>query len=232
MNIKFDKKRMIEDEMDLKSKGALRRYAVDFELSFLRKQPDIARSLRFLHSAKSKESEAAKNKNSGTVFEVAMPFTVAVLGRSKTLFDHVMASKHILDEYESKQCVFTMVSLLDFCCRFEGDAKDRSMRFDHGLNIQLHHYQRQSLRWMVEEERDPIGFYRHFYRKGFFNDDSAFLYSAVFEKMLVNDSPHVAHGGFLCEEMVCYLHSGYSSYSLCCTLCCCMAPCCHLVDRK
>lgn len=149
---------------DIRS-GPPKRYTADFAVSFTRKRPDIVRSLRLLHS-KEDGADQSKTKKNNTVFEVDTPFTVALLGRSPALFRFVAKSKDILNEFVSKQHVFSMLSLLDFSCKFQSDAADRAFDIDYKLNVQLHRYQVQSLRWMVDEERDPIGFYRHFYEKG------------------------------------------------------------------
>ena len=85
--------------------------------------------------------------------------------------------------------------------KYKITAKNNNESYEHGLNVCLHDYQLQSLQWMIDEENDSIGFYRHFYKKGMFADDSSFFYSAIFNEMMINESLPVAHGGFLCEEM-------------------------------
>merc|ERR1712048_1544960 len=58
----------------------------------------------------------------------------------------------ILSRYKKKGHSFTMQSLLDFTCRYSHDPDDRNDNYNHGLNVTLHHYQLQSLQWMMEEE--------------------------------------------------------------------------------
>ena len=125
-----------------------------------------------------------------------------------------MERKDILEEYEAKKHVFSLVSLLDFCCRFKYDESDKDENYRHGLDVVLHQYQLQSLRWMMEEENDPIGFHRHFYKVGQFEDGTPFHYSALFKRIVVDGKVPVVHGGFLCEEMVCSLCSCLQGPSL------------------
>ena len=141
------------------------------------------------------------HQDASSAFTVDTPYTIALLGGSKALFDDVMRTKNVLAEYERKGHKLTMVSLLDFTCRYTSSAADRSATFEHGLNVQLHPYQRQSLRWMLDEEQHDVGFYRHFFAEGRFADDSPFWFSAMLDRLIVDGELPRAHGGFLCEEM-------------------------------
>ena len=109
-------KRIVEYQMKDVPKGPPKRYTADFTVSFTRKRPDIARSLFMLHSKKDGDAQSKKKKNH-SMFEVDVPFTVAVMGRSRALFEFVMKSKDILTEFRAKKHVFSMLSLLDFACK-------------------------------------------------------------------------------------------------------------------
>ena len=141
----------------------------------------------------------SRHSISKRTFNVDTPYTLALLGRSKALFEAVKHTKNAFVDFQRKKHQMTMVSLLDFACRFEYDAKDAN--FDHGLNVDLHAYQVQSLRWMIDEERHEVGFYRHFFAKGRFADDSPFWLSAMLGRLIVGGELPRVHGGILCEEM-------------------------------
>merc|ERR1712129_575913 len=96
----------------------------------------------------------------------------------------------------------TLMDLLNIALRneYKVDGTNDDETYNHGLNVVLHDYQLQSLQWMIDEENDPIGFYRHFYKKGNFADGSQFYYSITSDKLILSGSLPLAHGGFLCEE--------------------------------
>merc|ERR1712228_1144344 len=134
-----------------------------------------------------------------TSFECDMPYTIMLCG-SDQFHNDILNTITIGSKYKNE---YSLMGLLDFAQRneYKVTAKNNNESFNHGLNVSLHDYQLQSLQWMIDEENDPLGFYRHFYKKGKFADKSSFLYSATLNNLIVNESLPVAHGGFLCEEM-------------------------------
>ena len=70
-----------------------------------------------------------------------------------------------------------------------------------GLTVQLHPYQRQSLRFMLDNERGEGGHRRHFWVPFRTPSGFAFWYSPVFLRACV-DVPPAPWGGILAEEMV------------------------------
>merc|ERR1712129_634826 len=105
----------------------------------------------------------------------------------------------------------TLMDLLNIALRneYKVDGTNDDETYNHGLNVVLHDYQLQSLQWMIDEENDPIGFYRHFYKKGNFADRTPFYYSTLFRILTVNQPLPMVHGGFLCEEMARQACSGF-----------------------
>eukprot|EP01083_Nonionella_stella_P316145 1144777_1 len=166
------------------------KFCVEFEIAFKRKRMGYQSNLLLL-----------RNRKEPTSFTTESPYIVALLGGSKALAEEIMNYKRLIEEYSEKKHIYSMVSLLDFACRFDYDVGDTNANYPHELNIELHQYQLQSLRWMMNEENDEIGFYRHLFKKGRFADRSTFYYSALFDEIVINDSLPVVHGGFLCEEM-------------------------------
>ena len=61
--------------------------------------------------------------------------------------------------------------LLEFSCRMKTTAEEEKQMekypdLNHGLyKIELKDYQRQSIHWMITEERSRGGIYRHFFTK-------------------------------------------------------------------
>ena len=70
-----------------------------------------------------------------------------------------------------------------------------------GLTVQLHPYQRQSLRFMLDNERGEGGHRRHFWVPFRTPSGFAFWYSPVFLRACV-DVPPAPWGGILAEQMV------------------------------
>ena len=112
-----------------------RKYKLEFEIAFKRK---------------------INYKSKSFLLPFEMSNTIAFLGRSKKLYKNIMEKKQINQEYTNRKCVHSMVSLLDFSCRFEYDINDNNDNYVHRLNVSLHQYQLQSLRWMIDEENDEI----------------------------------------------------------------------------
>lgn len=71
-----------------------------------------------------------------------------------------------------------------------------------GLNVEMRHYQRQSLSFMLEREKDPGGFRGTFWVP--LSDpagQSVVWYSPTWN-LAVNNLPPMPAGGFLAEDMV------------------------------
>ena len=140
-----------------------------------------------------------------TSFNITNPLCVAAFSQSEVLKAETVKCTNVLHEYESKGHSFSMASLLDFSCRYSHDEGDRSDNYNHGLNVTLHSYQLQSLRWMLEEENHSIGFHRHLYREGQFGGENGgsipFIFSPIMNRLIFSGTVPVAHGGLLCEEM-------------------------------
>eukprot|EP01083_Nonionella_stella_P099840 280884_1 len=109
-----------------------------------------------------------------------------------------MEHKHM----KAKGHTYTMTSLLDGACRdmYEISNSNNNQSYNHGLNVILHPYQLQSLNYMMEEGNHEVGFYRHFFEEGTFQDNTTFRYSAVFRTLVLDESSIIVHGVFLCEE--------------------------------
>ena len=133
-------------------------------------------------------------------FDVNCSHLIALLSKSQKLLSECIECENILKKYKQNND-YSLVSLLDFACRYKSDGDDTNNDYNHGLNISLYQYQLQSLKWMINEENHEIGFYRHLYQKGKFMDNTPFWYSPIFKKLIINEDLPKAHGGLLCEEM-------------------------------
>ena len=163
------------------------------------------------------KNQFPRKKGSITV-QVRTPMALAVFGGSADLARHCMKwsartngygdvnpLRHpYSDRFQQRKLDYSLCGLLNFCCREKADINPDPNGQDqeaYGLNVTLHPFQLQTLQWMVAEERDTIGFHRHFYEKGKFEDETPFWYSAITHNLVINGHPPVAHGGLLCEEM-------------------------------
>lgn len=72
-----------------------------------------------------------------------------------------------------------------------------------GLTVQLHPYQRQSLRFMLDNESGDGGHRRHFWIPFKTPSGFTFWWSPLFQRACKEVAP-CPWGGFLAEEMVCY----------------------------
>eukprot|EP01083_Nonionella_stella_P117644 350837_1 len=155
------------------------------------------------YSVKFKVAFHRRNSSSMSL-KCDIPYTIALLGGSKDLLRNIMATIKMEEKHtKQKGHTFTMTSLLDVACRdkYKISNRNNNQSYNHGLNVSLHPYQLQSLNYMMEEENDAVGFYRHFFEEGTFQDNTSFRYSAVFRTLVLDESSLIAHGGFLCEEM-------------------------------
>eukprot|EP00495_Collosphaeridae_sp_1-RS-2012_P006625 TRINITY_DN622_c0_g2_i3.p1 TRINITY_DN622_c0_g2~~TRINITY_DN622_c0_g2_i3.p1 ORF type:complete len:321 (+),score=62.33 TRINITY_DN622_c0_g2_i3:26-964(+) len=129
---------------------------------------------------------------------------------SKELQERVTESDKLQDLWAERKAIRGFKSnldgLLEFSCRMnttkeEEKQMERYPDMNHGLyKIILKDYQRQTIHWMIKEERSKGGMYRHFFTKSRFEDNSPYWFSPFF-KMLWLERPPTVHGGVLCEEM-------------------------------
>jgi hypothetical protein len=85
------------------------------------------------------------------------------------------------------------------------DEEFPEQELDYELSVELKPYQEQTVHWMIEEERNPRGFHRHFFRQvGFTGTDKQthnVWYSAEFDTFYADSELPRRHGGVVCEEM-------------------------------
>lgn len=136
-------------------------------------------------------------------FDLKLPFTLGLTTTDKPLLDAINNALCVRELYARKKHTYSLTSLLDFACRynFKVDATNDDASYGHGLSVTLHDYQLQALKWMSDEERHAVGFMRHLFASGTFQDGTKFQYSPIFEQLIIDGRVPVAHGGLLCEEM-------------------------------
>ena len=116
-------------------------------------------------------------------------------------YNELEALRQSLISPQWKESELTLPKLLDFCCRFEYDENDKDQNYWHGLNVVLHQFQLQTLRWMMDIEDHPLGVYREFYKMAHFEDGTPYHYSSLFQRMIIDGKVPSAHGGMICSEM-------------------------------
>jgi len=129
-----------------------------------------------------------------------------MVGGSKDLGKSMDVAQERLKEFEKRKLPHSLDGILDYACRPKMDPEEELTReerngcVNYGLNIELRHYQVQSVNWMIRRENNPLGVYSEFISTLTTPDGTNWFYSPDFQMPFFSEFPRVS-GGILCEEM-------------------------------